>query len=284
MQERDNVPFRVTYFFELQGDRLGGWSENFWNNSASFDSLLPKAQELGGRLIIAKGGGVLWTRTRISVPGSPRNTITLINNPARQSGPMDLTSVNAPDYQVTKWLLQLAGPKPPSTQPGGNTTVQWIGGVTDRSIIGAYLQPAAVIGSLFPQVVSRLTNSGNNWCIYVLNPTIGPIPVVSINPTTGLVTCGSAINFPNGSLVRVSRIHNLTAANGLWRVTVNPIDNTQFTLNNWKAQTNVMDVSPKANVRWQTYSPLQIQGASVVRSSNHKVGRPTGQFGGRAKT
>lgn len=278
------MPFRVTYFFELQGDRLGGWSENFWNNSASVDALLPKAQDLGGRLIISKGGGVLWTRTRISVPGSPRNTVTLINNPARQSGPFDLASVNAPDYQVTKWLLQLAGPKPPANQPGGNTTLQWIGGTTDRSVISAYLQPGAVIASLFPQAIARLTNSANNWCVYVLNPAIPAIPVVSVNPTTGVVTCGGPINFANGALVRVSRIHNLTAANGLWRVTVNPSDNTQFTLNNWTVQTNIMGPSPKANVRWQTYAPLQIQGATVVRSSNHKVGRPTGQFGGRKRT
>lgn len=278
------MPFRVTYFFQYQGDRLAGWSENYWNNQGSFDALLPIAQKLGQKLIISKGVGVFWTRTRISVPGSPRNTTTLINDPAVSSGSFSLDSPNVPDYQQTKWLLQMAGPKPPANQPGGNTTLQWFGGTTDASIVGAYLQPASVLASLFPQARAELVKSSNLWSVYVLNPAVPAIPIVSIVPATGVVTCAGAINFPTGALVRVSRIHNLTAANGLWRVTVNPADNTQFTLNNWTAQTNIMGPSPKANVRYQTYSPLQIQGVSVVRSSNHKVGKPTGQFGGRKKT
>ena len=83
---------RVSFFYNLTGDRIGGWSENYYNTNSQGSAVAALAQALGNALSTAKAVGVYWTQTRISVPGSPRNSITYINNPAQTSGIPSLTS------------------------------------------------------------------------------------------------------------------------------------------------------------------------------------------------
>ncbi len=275
--------WRVTFTYSDQGDRLGGWSENYWNNLTSQSAVTTAAFALGSRLSYCKAAGVYWTQTRFSVPGSPRNSFTVSNNPAYTSGTPVLGGPNSPDYQGTKWLLKMQGPPPPAGVPGSGATKQWFGGVVDNSILSAYLQQSVVISSTFPSVVGLLTNAANGWSVNVLNPSFPPISIIAINSATGVVTCSGAYNFGAATVIRISRVRGLPYANGLW--TWSPIGSSNFTfqLLNWLPQTAVMTTSPKANVRPQLYILNSILSCTALRSSNHRVGRPTGLFGGKRK-
>jgi hypothetical protein len=277
------MPYRVTFFFQFQGDRLAGWSENYWNNLADTTALNNAIQALGNKLMLVKAAGVQWTRTRVSIPGSPRNSYTLLNVPINQFPPVPGSNTSSADYQQTKWLLQLTHAPFPANQPGQNSTRQWFGGITDTSVQNAQYQPNNPAYAIFNQLVGLLSSPANGWIMWQLNPAFPANPIIAINNTTGVVTTANAISFGTATLVRVSRVRNLTAANGLW--TWQPIvgANNQVQLLNWTPQTNIMMTSPKATIRPQIYAQQTIVSASIVRSSNHKAGRPTGQFGGRRK-
>ena len=279
------MPYRITFFFTDQGDRLGGWSENYWLNTTSEAAAQTAANLLGNLLTQAKASGVYWTATRFSVPGQPRNSFTIPQVPAYTSGSSPIGGINSADYQVTKWLLKMQGPIPGPTVPGSGSTKQWFGGILDASVQSAYLQQSVVMSSGFPKVVAALVNPSNLWSVNVLNPNYPPIAIVSIDPATGIVTTNGAYNFGSGAVmatvIRISRVRNLTYANGLWTWSAIGTFNNQFQLRNWQAQTNVMKTSPKASVRPQLYQLQQILSVTPLRSSNHRVGRPTGLFGGR---
>ena len=153
----------------------------------------------------------------------------------------------------------------------------------DNSVVQEYLQPAVVISSLWPRAQAILTTPSNGWCVNVLNPAFPPISIISINPATGVVTTSGAYAFSTATLIRISRVRNLTYANGLWTWAPIGSSNNTFQLLNWQPQTNIMTTSPKANVRPQLYTQNPVLSATMLRSSNHRVGRPIGQFGGKRK-
>lgn len=269
------MAFRVSFFWKQQVALEGGWSENFWNNGSDYGAVLTRALDLRTAMIAVKGNSPFCPRFRISDPAifrSGKNTRIAGAAP----GP-NLAADFSADYPTTKWLLKLTG----STA----TVNQWFGGIRDESVNqGGFLNRAnPSVSQQFPAFAALLTNPALGWSVRVLNPAVLPIPILGINPTTGLVTV-SAHNYLNDQVVRISRVRGLTEANGLWRVIIPPSSTTTFTLAGWVPSEQVYTKSPAANVRLQTYIFQPISLAQIDRATSHKVGRPTELLGGRRKT
>lgn len=264
------MAFRVNFFLQQQGDRLGGWSENYWNSKTDLSACITAALALRTALMFAKGDQAVCPRYRISDPVVFRSGRTYI------VGGASARVGNFPsDYQVTKLLLNFTS--------SITTTQQWFGGQTDASIVnGGYYDPSSSLGSL-TAYANTLANGTNGWSVRSLNPAFPPIPVLSIDATTGTVTTGGH-TYVTGDRIRISYVHGLTSANGLWRVIQIPSNTTQFNLAGWIASPlTPMLKSPNARVRLQSYTLSQITQVRIVRASNHRVGVPTGTFGGRRK-
>lgn len=264
------MAFRVNFFIQQQGDRLGGWSENYWNSKTDRSQCIVSALALRAALMLAKGDQAICPRYRISDPAIFRSGQTYI-----VGGATGRVGNFPSDYQVTKLLLNF--------KSAITTTQQWFGGQTDSSIInGGYYDPSTSLGSM-TAFANVLASGANNWCVRCLDPAFPPIPILAIDATTGVVTTGGH-TYVTGDRVRISYVHGLTVANSIWKVIQIPSNTTQFNLAGWIASPlTPMLKSENARVRLQRYTLSQITEVRIVRSSNHRVGRPTGQFGGRPK-
>lgn len=262
--------FRVSFFCQQIGDRTAGWSENFWCSLTDRSQALVAAQNLAQALNFAKGSQTWVPRFRMSIPGVFRSGKTYI-----RSGAAPASTAYPSDYPVTKWLLQMVG--------NAVTTQQWFGGVLDSSVIsGGVLDQAQVLAAGFARVRTQLLNQANGWQINALNPGTLPIPILSVDPATGTVTTGGH-TYITGNRVRIQFVRGLTYANRIWRVIQIAGNTTQFVLAGWAPQTTPFLASPSASARQQNYLGQTIVQVNPVRSSNHRVGRPTGLFGGRPK-
>lgn len=271
------MPFRINFFLTQQGDRIGGWSENYWNSGTDLTVVKTATLELRAALMQAKGSQANCPRYRITpivftsstIP--PRSGKTYLVQGAQPRGGDSFPS----DYQVTKLLLNFRGIT--------TTTQQWFGGQVDDCVVsGGFYNPSAS-GSSLTIFGSLLASAGKGWSIYCLNPAFPGIPILSIDATTGTVTTGGH-TFVTGDKIRISYVHGLLVANAIWKVIQIPSNTTQFMLAGWvPSPLTPFLKSPNARVRLQRYYMEQISQVEVVRSSNHRVGRPTGQFGGRPK-
>lgn len=267
------MPFKVSYFWKQQSELEGGWSENFW--MAGTDAAAAETQALAARNLMnqIKGYGAWCPRIRFSDPAVFRSGY---NKRIPGAAPAAGAAAQSADYPTTKWLLKMKG---------ATTTVsQWFGGVEDLSVeFGAINRAAVTITRDFARLKALMVGPGSLFRIRVLDPTVLAIPILSVDPATGLVTVG-AHNFLTTNKVRISRVNGVTAANGIWRVIV-PLNSTNtFNLAGWIPQTTPFAKSPSATVRLQSYTYQQLADMTIERATSHKVGRPTDLLGGRRKT
>ncbi len=273
--------YRVTIWFTQQGDRLGGWSENFWNNSPDVTTLIPRIQALRTMLVWLKGDQTYSPRYRYSEIGVFRSAQTIIVPGAapRAAPPMPLAPTTAgSDYLTTKIFMRLGS--------ANGATQQWFGGQVDDAIVdGGYLnRNNAAIGNA-AQLFALLANSANGWCVNMLPRVQVFNPISFIDNVTGTVTLPLAAALP-ATRIRIKGVRGLTAANGLWQVNqvAVPTVPPTFVLRGWTAQP-LAPMTKSNNPTWaaQIYALYPINGGGFVRSSNHRAGRPTGQVGGRPK-
>jgi hypothetical protein len=281
------MAYRVSFFFTQQGDRLGGWSENYWNNAADYPTCLTRAQNLRPLLVTAKGDQTYCPRFRITNTSVFRSGITTIVAGAAprvgiSTGPI-VPSASGSDYLVTKLLLRLYS--------ATKNTQQWFGGQADSAIVnGGYYLPGSITnGPLF----AALYNSANGWCVNTLPATQVYTPIASIDPVTGTVTLPPgaalpALNPPRLPRIRISGVRGLLYANAVWNCLLpgTPTTPPSFVLQGWAPnpqQQVPMSKSNNARYANQVFVLTQISGAAFIRSSNHRAGRPSGLVGGRQK-
>jgi hypothetical protein len=286
------MAYRVSFFITQQGDRIGGWSENFWNNASDYNTCLNRALALRLLLTSAKGRQAYCPRFRITntaVFRSGQTTIIPGAGPATLGVSLSYTPIaGSSDYQGTKILLRM------TYQVTGalKSTTQWFGGQIDDAIInGGFYDPGSVSGA--SALFAALATTANGWCVNTLPTPQTYGPIASIDPVTGTVTLppGGALPLPNPPRlprIRISGVRGLVYANGLWNCIIpgTPTSPPSFVLQGWAptaAQQIPMTRSNNPRFANQIYFLTPIQAANFIRSSNHRVGRPTGQFGGRPK-
>lgn len=262
--------FRVTFFFQQQSAKLGGWSQNFWCTAASVDSCRSAAKDLADKIDSFTGAQVVLTNFRISEVGNFRNVsvfdYTGINN-------VPVTIQNDADYPTTKLQLQMTG-------ADNYKTTQWIGGLRDSivSSSGKYAPNGPFIKQ-WNAFVAELLNASKGWNVYVLDRGRPKLIITNITQL-GIVTCPGH-GFATGNTIRISGVKGMTQANGLWIITVIDVDN--YSLNLWVQPTVAVPAQGKPYARKQIFITKQIVSAKVIRVTSHKVGRPFGQLGGRRR-
>jgi len=262
------MPFRVSYFFSQQTQRLGGWSENFWNSTTNQDTAFQKAADLVTPLRKLHGKTTVLRHYRVSNVDVFRQ-IDILNFSSTDNP--DVTATTIADYPTTALGLKLVA--------NPNYVVrQWIKGTWDSVIdAGGFYQPTATFVTNVNAFFAALTTGGNGWALRVLDRTV-PSKVVRDITQAGSVTV-LAHGYADNATVRISRAKGLTQANNRWRITV--VDADTFSLQGWVAPAVNTPYQGNGIVRLQTYVYPAIGGGIVERATKRNVGRPFGLLSGR---
>lgn len=262
-------PWRVSFYFSQQADRLGGWSENFWNNQSSVDGVTAAATTLQNALYQLKGFGVDAPYIRISQVGNFRSAFVI--NTLLQS-----TATGAPndaDFPTNAILFRLN-----STQPYFNN--QWLRGIWDNVVSkGGHYIPTAGWTSLFNSFMSQLTVTTNGWVTRNLNQT-------NLKQLITAVTLAGVVTVPThgyitGQQIRISRTGGIVGLNKIWKIV--KIDNDTFSLVAPPAGGFSGAYTKPGTAQLQAYLYQSILGSQNVRASKHNTGRPFGQLTGRRR-
>jgi hypothetical protein len=263
------MPFRVAFFWKQQSTLEGGWTENYWNTGASFTDVGVRAEALRVAWTTYKGNPTYCPQLRISDTNTFRNTELVFTG----GNPQTISPATDADYPTTKGLMVLRSAQ-------GLKTRQWAGGLRDRDVLGSgKWNPASSSVAVINVVWGLLTSPANGWAIRVLDPTVLPVVILSINAATGVVTT-AANTIPDNARVRIKGVKGLTTANGIWRVT--KLSDTTFQLQGWVPSTAVM-TKGNGTIRNQVYVFQSIAAVDIVRTTSHRVGKPAGLLGGRRR-
>lgn len=263
-------PFRVSFFFSQQGDRLGGWSENYWNNLSSQSAVTAAAVALQQLLWSIKGNGVNAPYIRISQVGNFRSAFILNTN---------LTSVatgasNDADFVDTAGLIRYFGPAPYFTN-------QWTRGIPDNCVTtGGRFVPTTAFVTNFNALSTALQAGGNGWVLRNLNQS-NPRKVITAVTLAGVVTA-TAHGFSTGNYVRISRTGGIPGLNQVWLITV--IDTNTFQLVGVPAGGFTGNYTKPGTAQLQSWIFQAITSATVLRATKHNTGRPFGLLSGRRRT
>lgn len=262
------MPFKVAFFWTQQTSLLGGWSENYWNSLNDLSVLQTKANDLRNAWFNYKGNPVYCPRIRISDVTRFRQVQILLTG----ATPLTVSTATDADYPTTRVLMEL--------RATGGKTRQWVGGIRDRSITnsGNYT-PTATETTNWNVVANILTTAANGWSVRILDPAVLPVAILAINGATGVVTT-AANTIADGVQVRVKGARGMPSANGIWRVT--KLTDTTFQLRGWVPTTDVLEKG-NPTIRFQSYILQAIQQVVPIRSTSHRVGKPSGLLGGRRR-
>jgi hypothetical protein len=265
------MPFKVTIFWAQQTSKLGGWTENYWNTLAGFTDVAPKASQLALSWFNYKGNPTYYQDIRLTDVDNFRNTRLM----GVSSNPATVTDATDADYPTTRGLLLLASA---NTPPG--RTRQWVGGLRDRDVTNSgRWNPVPASVSLINAIVAQLTSPGNGWAVRVLNPANALVDIININGTTGIVTTAPSPVL-SGQRVRIKGVRGMTVANGIWKV--DKLTDGSYQLRGW-VPTTLPFLAGNPTMRLQSYVYQSIASATIVRTTSHRVGKPTALLGGRRR-
>jgi hypothetical protein len=267
------VPYRVSFFFYQQGDRLGGWSENFWSVLPTISAASIEAANLVGLLQGTKGYYTYLTTVRVSDVANFRLTqiqrvVTSPSNPLA----IQLDS----DYQTTRAQLRLV-------TVGSAATNQWLAGNPDSCVTaGGRWTPISPWLSAFNALIGRMSTTANGWAIRKLDPANQRYNILAISPAAVLTTTATPYTIGSVVRVRVSRVAGYDI-NGLWNAAV--LTSTTLQLLGYAAPAvTPVYTGGKGTIQLQSWVYPPISNGYIVRASEHKVGRPFGQLTGRRRT
>lgn len=274
--------FKVSFFFKQNGARYtGGWTENYWNNSADLTGAVSQADNLWKLLAAVHGNETILTYYRVaSEPGTTPRLSRIVEcqtNPTNGEVPSAATS----DYPTSALLQELrAG--------NGRKARNWIRGVPDSKVgnggnytpgLGSPPNYAARIGAL----AASLVDSGRSWVIRRQSSTLTAVQPSAINLSTGEVTA-AAHGLLDFARLKVKGARGTSAyLNGLWTV-VQRTANT-YKLSPWNPRIATADAAWNGTGQFYnlTYAGDQIAGHDIIRATEHAVGRPFGLLIGKTK-
>lgn len=268
---------RVQLFWTTQGNLLGGWSENFWNNRPFSADIYPLAKLLFQQLDKMHGNQTYCSNIRVSDLDNFRN----VQNESLTTGPSAPSdSPNASDFMNTAALLKLNATGS-SSPPILYSTKQWVRSCHDGDVnSGGRWNPLPATTAALGLLRGQLTTTGNGWCCRVQDQST-PKKIVAAASAAGVITANGH-GFADGQKVIISRAKGDIPINGTWRVTV--IDANHFSLIGFQQPAG----TPVYLGNGVTYAVnkilVPITDIKVVRATAHKTGRPFGQSSGRRRT
>lgn len=264
------MPFRVSFFCQIQQARLGGWSENYWSSLADLSDVEAKARTLRDLLFYGKAFNVLIPNMRISDVDNFRS-VKIVNFPTEPF--QTPTTTGSADFVVVGGLVKL-------TAIPNFTVRQWYRGIFDVDVNkGGYWIPTADHTLKYNAVWAHLQSAGNGWSLRVLNRNNTKKTIQAIS-TAGVVT-SLGHGLVTGNLVRISRVLTPKNINKVWRVV--RVDADSYTLNGFATLTTAPQVGKSTCGQLQAYEYKAIATATIDRATSHKTGRPFGQLSGRRR-
>ncbi|MGH3512814.1 MAG: hypothetical protein ACRDRB_11110 [Pseudonocardiaceae bacterium] len=263
------MAFRCSLFFvQVVGSRTCGYSENYWNTLSDLSSVVAAVRALRLALISYKGFG-------ISCPVARVQDLSAFRAAQQIDFATAGTSPNAgdfgADFPTTKGLLRLSG-------PGKYTVNQWIGSIPDSAVSfnGQYTPRPSTV-TAFKSLRSLLITGGSGWATYQQDKTV-PKKTITAVTLPGVVTI-AAHGYASGDKVRVARTGGIPGLNGIWVITV--IDSNTFQLVAPPTGGFTGGYTKVGTAQLQSRIFQQIVDASIIRVTEHRVGRPFGLFSGR---
>lgn len=264
------MAYKVSIFWVQQADKLGGWSENFWNNGSNFDSVQSNALALMNALDDVHGLNTLPVNIRFSVIDSPRdaNQLTIsvtVNAPS--------STARASDIQNTAALMRLSGAP-------NYTTNQWIRSCHDGDVnSGGRWLPLASTTTALNKVFGLLRNAGNGWCIRVQDRSV-PKLLISGATSSGVITV-NAHPYVSGQKVQITRARGTMGINGKWEIV--KIDSNNFSLVGYQTPAGTPVYLGNGKVYAISKILVPINDGRIVRATSVRTGRPFGQLIGRRR-
>lgn len=266
------MPFRVSFFFAESNARNCGWSESFWSLLSNLNQVQAATDLLQPIMLAFRGNPVQCPYARISTVGVTRQVSIRNYQPFPYVLPVSSSPVPA-DFQNTALLMKL-------TALPNYITQQWLRGCPDAEVSNAgQYTPDSYFLNGFNALVAALTNASNGWALQKLDPG-QPKKFISNVTTTGLITCaGHGLATDDNTRIRGAR--SVAGLDGVWRVTVLTADTFQIRT----TQTfNVASANlSNATSQKQAHTYVSIGGATIVRATGHRTGRPFGLATGRRK-
>ncbi len=265
------MSFRVSIFLSQRvGARTAGWTMNFWNSLTDQSAVVTATRALALAVYNFTGAGVGVTGARVQDLNAFRAALP-IDYP--DLVPLDPQGNYGADYPTTKGLLRLYGPQKYLAN-------MWIGTLADRATTtGGVYTPPPVIVSYFNALKALLTTATNGWSLYSQDKGQPKTDVTAIS-AAGVVT-SPGHGLLTGDHTRISRVKGITSPliNKIWLVT--KIDNDTFQLVPAPVVVGAMSAPGKSQKQLRIMQA--ITDAVIVRTTEHKVGRPFGLFSGRRK-
>jgi hypothetical protein len=262
-------PFRVSFFFVQQGDRLGGWSVNLWNNQSSVAGVTAAATDLQFLLWSWTGNGVNAPYIRVSQVGNFRSAF-IINT--SRSSPATGGSGDA-DFVDTALLVRLIGPQPYFAN-------QWLRGIPDAAVTtaGRYT-PRASDRTAFLAIRDKLAVASNGWVLRNLNQSNAKQLITAVT-LLGVVSV-AAHGFSSGQSIRISRTGGMPGLNKVWKIVV--IDSNTFQLVGLPIGGFTGGYTKPGTAQLQAYLYQAITDMLPLRATKHNTGRPFGLLSGRRR-
>lgn len=263
------MPWRVSFFHQVQQDLLGGWSENYWNSLSDLSAVTTAATALRTKLFLLKGYPVQLPTVRISDVANFREVKTLRFADATVPSPIPDTS--SADFVDTALLLKL-------TASPNYVTNQWLRGIYDDQISrgGRYI-PTATFTTYFNAFKGALLDGTQGWNLRRLDRTVPKKTITGIT-AAGVVSCANH-GLATDDKTRISRVLSPDSLNKIWKVV--RIDADTFSIVGPPAATVPATVGISTSSKRQSFVFVGITKVEIDRATKHNTGRPFGQLSGR---
>lgn len=267
--------YLVSFFQEQRGDRLGGWTFSLHNQQNDVTALIASINTMRARLEAFLGVGCGIVKARYSVLPGFRIADEVLFSPPSTSDPGAWSDKpSSADYQTSAVGLRLIG-------TGTYRVSQSVRGGRDRYISKAgRVDPALKIDPFFLELRAALSNTGQQWCLYVLDK-FRPKVLIQAISSAGVVSSNSH-GFATNDKVRVQRVKQGKYPNKIWDII--KLDDNSFQLSGFSDPVvGSFYYCRGAIARKQLYTAVGITDLKVVRATSHKTGRPTDLLSGKSK-
>jgi len=261
------VPYRISFIYDQVGDRSGGWSENFWNESGGLGAAIAVAEAVRGPAQEVHGRQTVMRAIRISEYDANLKA-TRVARTLYYTGNVNQSVGTAAesDYQTNAGGLEL--------RSGDVYSIRsWIRGIWDSAVtVGGTWTPTAAYAPKLTAYYDALTLPANSFRLRVINKTNLGKPLQAI---TQLGQC--TVNnhgWVSGNRIRISGTKGVAGLNKTWSIVV--VDANNFTIHPWSIPVDPPVFTQLGEARLLATVLVPLTYVRVIRASKRDVGRPFG--------
>lgn len=265
--------------------RFAGWSCTFYNAETSRTRALSDCDVLATAVDGLMGINSASVAVRFNELAGDGNAISAgkrVANVYRFGQQSNVSALNdaESDYPETALVLR--------DHAGIYSRTWWLNGVPDVRITGGgSFAPSGAYQGKITALQNILADPNGTWRLRVQDRTVAKFDILS-STAEGIVTTAQAHGYTGALYVRITGSRNSKQLNGRWKVNV--LSPTTFQLTSIGSK-NVLFQEGDCKVQREklilvAYAPEDVGGpiVEIVRSGNHKVGRPFDPHSGRRTT